>query len=88
MLDGRIVSVRSGTFVPDSHSRSSVMREVEPWHSLRENVHHNHSECARGKDIEPGSWRKGTGSKPLCRECGRLSLGRDESERETADDSP
>jgi hypothetical protein len=45
------------------------MPHVEPWHSLRENVHHNHPECAKGKSIEPGSLRKGTGTKPLCREC-------------------
>jgi hypothetical protein len=61
-----------------------VAPNADPWHSLRENVHHNHSECVRGRDIEPGSWRRGTGSKPLCRECRQLAL--DELERATDDD--
>jgi hypothetical protein len=51
------------------------MSQAEPWHSLRENVHHNHAECAKGKSIEPGSLRKGTGTKPLCRECHALGAG-------------
>jgi hypothetical protein len=43
------------------------------WHSLRQNVHHNHDACLKGKAIGPGDRRQGTGGKPLCERCVLLS---------------
>lgn len=44
-----------------------------PWHSVREPVHHNHSDCEAGKNIQRPEWHQGTGNKPLCEECAELT---------------
>lgn len=43
-----------------------------PWHSVKQNVHHDNTECNTGNNIETENLRQGTGSKPLCQECARL----------------
>ena len=43
-----------------------------PWHSIKQNVHHNDTDCNTGNNIEPENLRQGTGGKPLCAECARL----------------
>lgn len=43
-----------------------------PWHSIKQNVHHNDTNCNTGNNIESENLRQGTGNKPLCAECARL----------------
>lgn len=45
----------------------------DPWHSIKQDVHHNHTECNTGNNIERENLRAGTGGKPLCRECRELA---------------
>lgn len=49
------------------------MTKKSPWHSIKQNVHHNNTECNTGNNIERENLRDGTGGKPLCAECARLS---------------
>lgn len=42
------------------------------WHSIKQPVHHNDSDCNVGNNIEHENVRPGTGGKPLCKECARL----------------
>jgi hypothetical protein len=44
-----------------------------PWHSVKEVVHHNNTACKAGNTMDPAYRRGGTGGKPLCDECQRLS---------------
>ena len=44
-----------------------------PWHSVKENIYHNNSECNTGNNIETENHRTGTGDKRLCDECARLN---------------
>lgn len=44
-----------------------------PWHSVKQSVYHNNSECNTGNNIEPENLRAGTGGKPLCDECAAVS---------------
>jgi len=48
------------------------MSKRNPWHSTKQDVHHNDTDCNAGNNIEPENLRQGTGGKPLCRECARL----------------
>ena len=48
------------------------MAKGSPWHSVKETVHHNNSNCEAGRAIEKRYRREGTGDKPLCEECARL----------------
>ena len=50
-----------------------IMARRSPWHSLKSNVHHNNTDCNTGNNIERENLRSGTGGKPLCSECSRLS---------------
>lgn len=43
-----------------------------PWHSVKQNVHHDNTECNTGNNIEQENLRQGTGGKPLCQECEKL----------------
>lgn len=45
------------------------MPKKDPWHSIKQNVHHNNTECNTGNNIEVENKRQGTGGKPLCKEC-------------------
>jgi len=44
-----------------------------PWHSVKEQVHHDNTECNTGNNIEKENLRDGTGGKPRCAECERLA---------------
>ncbi len=52
--------------------RSKVMSKKSPWHSIKQSVHHDNTECNTGNNIESENLRQGTGGKPLCQECARL----------------
>jgi hypothetical protein len=45
---------------------------TSPWHSIKQNVHHNNTDCPEGNNIEPENRRSGTGGKPLCDRCENL----------------
>jgi len=49
------------------------MPKTSPWHSIKQNVHHNNTECNEGNNIEPENRREGTGGKPLCENCKKLN---------------
>ncbi len=42
------------------------------WHSIKQPVHHNDTDCNTGNNIERENIRSGTGGKPLCKECADL----------------
>jgi len=50
------------------------MGKVAAYHSKKEGtkVHHNHSECTEGNNIETYNKVAGTGGLPLCDHCKRL----------------
>lgn len=48
------------------------MAKVSPWHSVKQPVHHNNTNCNTGNNVEKENRREGTGGKPLCAECARL----------------
>jgi hypothetical protein len=50
------------------------MAVTSPWHSIKENVHHNNTDCNTGNNIETENRREGTGGKPLCKELARFSI--------------
>jgi hypothetical protein len=45
------------------------MTIIMPWHSPKNDVHHNNTECKAGFLVEGKDVRHGTGGRPLCREC-------------------
>lgn len=45
------------------------MPQKSPWHSVKQLIHHNNSNCNTGNNIEKENLRDGTGNKPLCQEC-------------------
>ena len=49
------------------------MAVTAPWHSIKDDVHHNNDECFFGGEIKFRSVRLGTGNKPLCKDCVRLN---------------
>jgi hypothetical protein len=49
------------------------MPRKSPWHSVKQPVHHNNTECNTGNNIERENLREGTGGKPLCQECARCN---------------
>ena len=48
------------------------MAKTSPFHSVKQNVHHNNSSCTEGNNIERENRREGTGGKPLCTRCSKL----------------
>ena len=48
------------------------MAKINPWHSIKQPVYHNDTDCNTGNNIERENLRYGTGGKPLCSECARL----------------
>lgn len=48
------------------------MPKKAPWHSIKQSVHHDNTNCNTGNNIEPENLRQGTGNKPLCDECAKL----------------
>ena len=59
----------------ESEQGDEEMARVAPYHTARpetggeHNVHHNDSECPRGKEISAADWRSGTDGRPLCKVC-------------------
>lgn len=49
------------------------MPKKAPWHSIKQSVHHNNTNCNTGNNIERENLRDGTGGKPLCKECADLN---------------
>lgn len=49
------------------------MPKKAPWHSIKQTVHHNNTECNTGNNIERENLRQGSGGKPLCQECAKLN---------------
>lgn len=45
------------------------MPRKAPWHSIKQYVHHDNTECNTGNNIERENLRSGTGGKPKCKEC-------------------
>ena len=50
-----------------------IMARVSPFHSIKQDVHHNNNSCTEGNNIEKENLRSGTGDKPLCKHCKALS---------------
>lgn len=48
------------------------MAKVAAWHSIKQMMHHNNTNCNTGNNIETENRRSGTGGKPLCKECAQL----------------
>lgn len=49
------------------------MPKKDPWHSIKQSVYHNNTNCNTGNNIERENLRSGTGGKPLCQECAGLN---------------
>jgi hypothetical protein len=49
------------------------MPKKDPWHSIKQTVHHNNTNCNTGNNIETENLRRGDGGKPLCKECADLN---------------
>ena len=47
--------------------------KVAPWHSVKSDVYHNHTDCNTGNNIEVENRQQGKGGKKLCGECAKLS---------------
>jgi hypothetical protein len=54
---------------------ATTMAKVPAFHSTRlgETVHHNNNACTEGNNIEKKYYATGTGGRPLCNHCARLS---------------
>ena len=50
-----------------------VMPKTNPWHSVKQDVYHNNTECTEGNNIEPENRREGDGGKRLCDHCKSLN---------------
>ncbi len=48
------------------------MSKKNPWHSIKQNVYHDDTNCNSGNNIEKENLRDGTGGKPKCNECKSL----------------
>lgn len=49
------------------------MIRVCPYHSIKEEAYHDNSSCTEGNNIVKDDWRLGTGDKPKCKQCKKLS---------------
>lgn len=67
-----------------NYTRNPSMATVAPFHSIApaygtgllgmaRAVHHNNTDCTEGNNIEPQYLAPGTGGRPLCAHCARLS---------------
>ena len=45
------------------------MTKKAPWHSIKQSVYHDDTNCNAGNNIERENLRDGTGGKPKCQEC-------------------
>ena len=48
------------------------MPKTSPWHSVKEDHHHDNTKCGPGSEIPPHNRQEGTGEKPLCDDCKEL----------------
>lgn len=49
------------------------MPQTFPWHSIKENHHHNNTKCGPGSEIPRHNRQSGTGGKRLCADCAKLN---------------
>jgi len=49
------------------------MAKVNPFHSEKQSVHHDNDSCTEGNNIEKKNRKEGTGGKPKCNHCKKLS---------------
>lgn len=66
----RSLSRKAGCGVTATGKEAQVKKS--PWHSIKQVVYHNDTNCNTGNNIERENLRSGTGGKPLCKECARL----------------
>ena len=57
---------------PRHPQEDTKMPKIDPFHSFKENRHHDNSKCGPGSEIPPHNKLSGTGGKPLCKDCSRL----------------
>jgi hypothetical protein len=50
------------------------MPQINPWHAVKDHMHHNNSTCQAAQSTPPQSQHRGTGNKPLCAECRKLKV--------------
>jgi len=48
------------------------MAKIAPFHSIKQNVHHDNSSCTEGNNIEKENLKSGTGGKPKGKRCADL----------------
>ncbi len=48
------------------------MPQTNPWHSKKEDRHHDNTLCGPGSEIPAHNREEGTGGKPLCKDCKKL----------------
>ena len=60
---------------PESKRATKEIHKMikNPWHSIKQTVYHNNTDCNTGNNIEAENLRQGTGGKPLCKECADLA---------------
>lgn len=46
-----------------SGPKERQMGKKAPWHSVKQSVYHNHTDCNTGNNIEKDNLRQGTGGK-------------------------
>ena len=49
------------------------MAKVAPFHSKKQNHHHDNDKCGPGSEIPPLNRERGDGGKPLCDDCRKLN---------------
>jgi len=57
-------------------SGGNIMAKVAPFHSKKDSdrkVYHDNSSCTEGNNIEKENKASGTGGRPQCEHCKRLS---------------
>ncbi len=62
---------------PYSHGKEEIPMRKSPWHSIKQNVHHDNPRCTEGNNIETENLRQGTGGKPLCHHCAKFDTARE-----------
>jgi len=55
------------------------MPRTSPWHSAKENRHHDNTKCGPGSEILLHNRIAGTGGKPLCQDCAKLDFATPEN---------
>ena len=50
-----------------------IMSKTSAFHSVKGNVYHDSTKCTEGNNIEKENLKTGTGGKPKCAHCEKLS---------------